>query len=78
MQLLAFAILLKAQVWDMAVPLCVQACKQHGVKPGVFCLGQSRAQTLAAQGYEYVAYEVDLNMVINYSRSTVQALKDSA
>eukprot|EP00877_Chromochloris_zofingiensis_P009735 jgi/Chrzof1/5014/Cz15g08170.t1 len=55
----------------------IATCTKYGIQPGVFCLGQQRAQKLAAQGYKYVAYDVDLNVMINYSMLTMAALKES-
>jgi hypothetical protein len=53
----------------------LQACKKHNVAPGVFCLGEARAAQLAAQGYQYVASDTDLGVIMNYSASTMAALK---
>jgi hypothetical protein len=52
----------------------MQACKAHGVAPGVFCLGQARAAALAQQGFAHVGYDTDLNILINYSSSTAAEL----
>jgi 2-keto-3-deoxy-L-rhamnonate aldolase RhmA len=53
----------------------MQACKKHGVAPGVFCLGEARAAQLAGQGYQYVAYDTDLGVIMNYSASAMAKLK---
>jgi 2-keto-3-deoxy-L-rhamnonate aldolase RhmA len=53
----------------------LQACTKHGVAPGVFCLGEARAVQLAGQGYQYVAYDTDLGVIMNYSASTMAKLK---
>ncbi|KAF6255716.1 Pyruvate/Phosphoenolpyruvate kinase-like domain-containing protein [Scenedesmus sp. NREL 46B-D3] len=60
---------------DNVYSTLVQACNNHGVAPGVFCLGEARAAQLAAQGYTYVAYNTDLGVVMNYSASTMAKLK---
>lgn len=63
---------------DALTLLCLlasmQACKAHGVAPGVFCLGQARAAALAQQGFAHVGYDTDLNILINYSSSTAAEL----
>jgi 2-keto-3-deoxy-L-rhamnonate aldolase RhmA len=53
----------------------VQACGKHGIAPGVFCLGEQRARALAAQGYQYVAYDTDLNLIISSISGTQASLK---
>jgi len=70
--------LLPVLLWCCAVHLsvcCVQACGKHGIAPGVFCLGEQRARALAAQGYQYVAYDTDLNLIISSISGTQGSLK---
>lgn len=61
------------QLMRFAWPL--QACRKHGVAPGVFCLGQERAVALAALGYTRVAYQTDLGVLVQYATSSLTALK---
>ncbi len=55
----------------------LQVCRDKGIQPGVFCLGEGRARQFAEQGYTNIAYDVDLNVLINYSMTTVQALRSN-
>jgi hypothetical protein len=57
------------------LPLRRQSCRRHGVIPGVFCLGEARAKHFAGAGYVNIAYDTDLNCLINYASSTVGRLK---
>lgn len=51
-----------------------QACQRHGVVPGVFCLGETRAAELAAQGYVNIAYGTDLGVLVSYTGSSMEKL----
>jgi hypothetical protein len=53
----------------------MDTCTAKGIAAGVFCLGQARAASFAAQGYEYIAYDVDLNVLITYGAETTAALR---
>lgn len=55
----------------------VEACDQHRVVPGVFCLGKERAQQLEAMGFKQVGFDIDLNVLISYASSCVPQLKES-
>lgn len=57
--------------------LLLQACKKHGVQPGVFCLGEQRAAELASMGYTNIAYNTDLSVLVNYTVSSMNKLKSS-
>lgn len=53
----------------------LEACEAHGVTPGVFCQGQARASQFADQGYKNIAYDADINIIINYTTFTMSALR---
>jgi hypothetical protein len=55
----------------------LQACVQHGVQPGVFCLGEQRAAELASMGYVNIAYNTDLSVLVNYTVSSMNKLKST-
>ena len=52
------------------------ACRKHGVAAGAFCLGRERAAALGARfGFEYVAFDTDLNALITYAGAGAAALR---
>lgn len=55
----------------------VEACRRHGVQPGVFCLGEERAAELASVGYRNIAFNTDLSVLVNYTVSSMNKLKSS-
>lgn len=57
--------------------LLPQACRKHGVQPGVFCLGEERAAELASMGYTNIAFNTDLSVLVNYTVSSMNKLKSS-
>lgn len=57
--------------------LLPQACRKHGVQPGVFCLGEERAAELASVGYKNIAFNTDLSVLVNYTVSSLNKLKSS-
>jgi hypothetical protein len=63
--------------WPSSALQVLATCSAKGIAAGVFCLGQQRAAHFAAQGYKYVAYDVDLNILIQYSAETTAALRNS-
>jgi hypothetical protein len=40
----------------------------------VFCLGETRAAELAAQGYVNIAYGTDLGVLVSYTGSSMEKL----
>ena len=45
------------------------------MQPGVFCLGEARAAHFAKLGYQQIAFDTDLNVLISDASGTAARLR---
>jgi 2-keto-3-deoxy-L-rhamnonate aldolase RhmA len=56
----------------------VEACTKAGVLPGVFCLGEARANQLAGKGFVNIAYGTDTGVLMDHVAGVQERLGGSS